>query len=416
MLVKKEIKKKLLLSVFRILDYFWPKKNHFWAFPCHFIQRDRVVGNMRSVLDFVKEDVGVKKIIFTISGVTNLNIDNYKNTEVVNMFSVKGLLLLLQTKVVLCDNTVFMNFSEGWNYNVIKMNLKRRVIVNLWHGIPLKKIQYLSPTKIGENIPRSMLEKYFYAGLIASSSVDSYAMSVCFYSIDPKNIWITGLPRNDYLVKSVDLLPEDYKVQADRILKIKGDKKLILYAPTYREVVIFGASYYQFSDNEIEKLLNFLKKNNAVLGVRLHYYRNSSELCNIEKFIDNEYIFNLGQAIINEAGIVVRFSDAIITDYSSLFLDAVYVNKPVFSFAYDRMHYEEKQRGLLYHMSMVFPGPILSKFDDILNAIEDEFEKKIQINSNKYKFSKQLFYKYDDANNSQRVVELIKHSIKKCQK
>jgi len=416
MIIKNEIKIPFLLLVFRILDYFWPKKNNYWAFPCHLIERGKFMGNTRGVFEFVKNNISIKKIIFTISDEIDLNIDNYENTEIVNMFSAKGLMLLLQSGVVLCDHTVFMNFSERWNHNVIKMNLKKRIIVNLWHGIPLKKIQHLSPSEIGENVSEIKKERSFYTGLIASSSIDSYAMGACFYPIKPQNIWITGLPRNDYLVKALELLSQNYKTQSDKILQIKGDKKLIIYAPTYKEVAVSGSVYYQFSDDEIKKMVNFLKRNNAVLGVRLHYYRNSSELCNIEKFIDNEYIFDLGQSVIDEAGLVVRFSDIFITDYSSLFLDALYVNKPVFSFAYDKKHYEEKQRGLLYDMGTVFPGPILSKFEDILNSVEDELKKNIQINTVQYKLARQLFYEHIDGDNSERVVELIRYHTNICQR
>src|SRR5690606_6495328 len=110
-------------------------------------------------------------------------------------------------------------------------------------------------------------ERKNYAGLIASSDIDSYAMAAMFYPLNYRQVWITGLPRNDFLRLEEDRLPNYIRESVRKIRSIRGKKQLIVYAPTYRQTKVSGsASYYQFSKDEIKNLRNLLLRNNAILG------------------------------------------------------------------------------------------------------------------------------------------------------
>jgi cytidyltransferase-like protein len=105
---------------------------------------------------------------------------------------------------------------------------------------------------------------------------------------------------------------------------------------------------------------------------------------------------------------IIRMSDLIITDYSSLFLDALYCDKKLYSFSYDFQDYLAKEHGFFYNFEEVFPGNIIYTVDELIECIrtledsitEDELLKRKRI--------KKIFFKYIDTNNSQRVVDKVK--------
>lgn len=128
----------------------------------------------------------------------------------------------------------------------------------------------------------------------------------------------------------------------------------------------------------------------------------------IEALVDNELVFDLGNTVFPEIGPIIRQSDVVITDYSSLFLDAVYASKPVICFAYDLDHYRDNQDGLLYDLDIVFPGPIVNSFQLLMDAVEHELTYHQQVSSIKYQYIKRLFFEYKDDKNAERIVSLIK--------
>ena len=77
------------------------------------------------------------------------------------------------------------------------------------------------------------------------------------------------------------------------------------------------------------------------------------------------------------------------------------------SFAYDREHYSTRQNGLLYDMDLAFPGPVVANFESLLEALDMELKGTGQVSSERYRMTKQLFFKYTDDQNSARLVERV---------
>ncbi len=59
------------------------------------------------------------------------------------------------------------------------------------------------------------------------------------------------------------------------------------------------------------------------------------------------------------------------TDYSSVYIEALYLSKPVICFGYDIEHYKIQQDGLLYDMELAFPGPVIEDFAQLVPAIQE---------------------------------------------
>jgi CDP-glycerol glycerophosphotransferase (TagB/SpsB family) len=410
--------KYLIVPIIQIIDFILTKKKNYWGFSVHHIKSDQFIENARAVFEEIKKDNSIHKILFTRDNTVNYNIEDVVNFTIVNIKSIKGIYLILKCKVLFVTHSVSMDYAfrfEKSKFCVLKLNFKKRIIVNLWHGTPIKKLYALWNLNVKKKLDRVKyrhFERKNYAGLITSSNIDSYAMSTMFHPIKYDNIWITGLPKNDFLLLDKDKLPFYLREQLKLVESIKSGKKLILYAPTYRQsVAVKDAFYYKFTEEEISTLKNLLINHNAIFGFRMHYFRNDLNLFNIEDYIDNKLIFNLGHNLLPEISPILRASDYIISDYSSVFIEALYINKPVFSFAYDKKHYSENQDGLLYNDEIIFPGVVTELFSDLIKTLDEELKTARQINTDKYKISQKFFFNNIDTNNSARVVEKVKNII-----
>lgn len=411
----------ILLPIWWLFDRVIPKQKNNWAFFVHPFKTSQLVENSRAVFEKVKSDPSCIKYIFTRGRNEDLQFADCINVRVVEIQSVVGLFALARCSVFFITNAITLDVSWRWSqgrFTLVRPSLRNRIIINLWHGIPLKKLFSLANTeqaKRAESVKFRRLERAYYQGLVASSDIDKYAMSAAFYPINPSSVWITGLPRNDYLCCPESELSKFFRDDLEKLRLKLGNRRLVVYAPTYREVDSIDSYCYQFSEDEILRLKKVLKDHSAVLGVRLHYYRKGEALFNIEKYIDDELIYDLGHRDFAEASPIVREMSLLITDYSSLYFDALYLNKPVIGFVYDLENYMLRQNGLLYDMRMAFPGPLAKNFDDLITALERELSNSTLSINAQYQMSRSMFFKYFDDNNSQRVIDRV-HALQKGDK
>lgn len=404
----------VVLPLWRLIDRCISKKPQRWGFFVHHLKSDQFVENARAVFEAVKADPALEKIVFTRGVPVTFTLDGAVNTRIVDLQTLTGLFVLWRCKVLLVTHSVSMDLSMRWPvrlFSVVRPALKPRIIINLWHGIPLKKLLALANDEVRKHTDRvafRRIERSHYAGLITSSAIDSHAMATMFHPITYDRVWVTGLPRSDFLLMPRQDLPAYLRDGLAQIERIKGDKTLIVYAPTYRQVSVQGAAYYQFSEQEAQAIRELLARHNAILGIRLHYFKNADEVFNIEQLIDGQSIVELDHQQFPDIASVLRGADLVVTDYSSVYIDALYLNKPVFSFAYDLEHYQQQQDGLLYDMDLVFPGPVLGTSGALLQALDQELSAPVQVDSDRYRMARTLFFAHTDAGNCQRVVDRIK--------
>ncbi|MCH8515285.1 MAG: CDP-glycerol glycerophosphotransferase family protein [Cyclobacteriaceae bacterium] len=415
LLKNKALVKFLIFPFWKIMDRLFTKDKTIWIFPVHFSDHTKFIENTRAVFEFVKQDPRIKKVIFTRNKYTDFAIEDAVNTEFVDIQSTEALAYLWKAKVIFLANAISWDLTFRWNkdteFLILKMNLKRRTVVNLWHGIPLKKILNLWNPELRKRYNRIAYRAYErenYAIIPASSAIDAHVMANVFEPISFHQVFPTGLPRNDFLLQKEINLPSYITSQLHAIrAKVKA-KKLILYAPTHRQTsLVEGSGYYEFSENETKQLRELLEANNAVLGIRMHYLRKGIEQLPAEKLIDNELIIDVGNTLVPEIAPLIREAHAVITDYSSLYMDALYLNKPVFSFAYDYEHYKNHQDGMVYDMELAFPGPVVTTFESLLEHLSHELKTDNQVKSDKYQMTKKIFFDHIDTHNTQRLVEVI---------
>ena len=404
--------------LWRLYDTFVPKRDNYWAFATHHIHTERFIENQRALFERVKNETNVRKIIFYRGGPTHFQFENALNYDIVKHGSLRGFWLLAQCKVIFLTHSIAMDFSLRWDarsFSVLKLSQRKRLVVNLWHGVPIKRLLYTANKQTRLHTDRVSYRRYeraHYGGLVTSSDIDSYVMAAMFYPLNYEQIWLTGLPRNDFLLMSEERLPSYIRESVQFIRRLKNGKRLVLYAPTYRQTDIStGAYYYQFSGEEIDSLRALLSRHNAVLGYRPHYFRNSKHCFNLDLFIDGETIIDLSQTVVPELAAAVRECEVLLTDYSSVQIETLYLSKPSLCFAYDLDEYLGSQDGLLYDLSLVFGSGICRDFPAVLSNLDLTLSGQLTLDDLGGEVARRIFFTYRDESNSQRVYERICHSL-----
>lgn len=174
----------------------------------------------------------------------------------------------------------------------------------------------------------------------------------------PDVFYTTGLPRNDDL--AVVTAEEIYKIK--ECLGIPLTKKVILYAPTFREF-----SHTDDGRNALRIPLDFEKWQAAlgqeyVLLVTAHY-----EVAKLlDKLPQNGFVINAFKY--PELNDLIKVSDILISDYSSIVFDYSIMERPIFCYGYDYDSYAI-ERGLYTDLDKLFSKGVLRTEDALLNAI-----------------------------------------------
>lgn len=225
--------------------------------------------------------------------------------------------------------------------------LRRPRYVYINHGIPLKRMGLSKKQDVGRFAAR---EAQRMAHGIACSP-DEAGFWADAFGLDPGDIWVTGAPRNALLRKRH---PE---VEADLPPGLR-----ILYAPTFRE---WDAPFHlrDVPGMDVERLEATLARLGATLLVRPHYYvRQETEpftphvqLADRERFPD--------------ANRLLPSIDVLVTDYSSIYLDFLLLDRPIVFLAHDRDAYEA-DRGFYFDYDANTPGPKVADLEGLLAALE----------------------------------------------
>ena len=219
-------------------------------------------------------------------------------------------------------------------------------------------------------------------------------MKSCFAY--PRDILESGYPRNDILYNATDSQVNQIKEN----LSIPNDKKIILYAPTWRDDEFYDTGYIKFTLKlELDKLKEAISDEYIVL-VRTHYFiSNNLDLTPYEGFAFDVSSYN-------DIAELYLISDMLITDYSSVFFDFANLKRPILYYTYDLDKYEGMLRGFYIDIHEEVPGPLLFTTEEVIDSI-----KNIDEINDKYKEKYDKFYEtycnVDDGNASKRIVEAV---------
>ncbi len=276
---------------------------------------------------------------------------------------------------------------------------KGMVFLETWHGTPLKRLVFdmddvysANKNHKAEFYRDSRKWDYLLSDNRFSTDIFEHA-----FDMDRDKIIETGYPRNDILYS--ENAPDIIKKVKNNI-GIPEDKKVILYAPTWRDNEYYESGKYKFDMALDFSLLKERLSDEWVLLLRTHYYvAEKLDLSEYEGFVYNVS----GYGDISELYLI---SDICITDYSSVFFDYANLKRPILFYVYDIETYKNELRGMYLDMEKDLPGPLLYTSGEVLCAIEN-----ISAVSEEYREKYDGFYErfcsLSDGQASKRAAELL---------
>lgn len=276
---------------------------------------------------------------------------------------------------------------------------KNTIYLQTWHGTPLKKMLHDIDKVQGrtddyiERVSQA-IENWDY--LISPSKYATEAFKSAFkYKGEILEI---GYPRNDLFYKeNIKELQSNIKTR----LNIPKDKKVILYAPTFRDNQTKGINKFSF---EIQMDLKQMKEKlgeEYIILLRMHVV--ISNKLKLDEDI-SDFAFNVsGYSDIQE---LLLISDILITDYSSVMFDFANTKRPMLFFTYDLETYRDEVRGFYLDFENIAPGPFVRTTQEIIDSILniDKINEKYK---NKYNQFYDQFCYLEDGFASKRVVDKI---------
>ena len=290
------------------------------------------------------------------------------------------------------------------NYRMLSHQCPRKgqIYVQCWHGTPLKRLGY--DIQEGDNVMNSLSEvreKYRtdakkFSYILSPTPLASEKFATAWNLINTgqtDKILEIGYPRNDRLVRS----NERDRLEIQKLLGLPEDKKVILYAPTWRDNQhTSGEGYTYKTEVDFDKLHRELGENYVIL-FRAHYLvANSFDFARYEGFVKDVSSYS----DINDLYIA---SDLLITDYSSVFFDYANLIKPIIFYMYDLDYYAGELRGFYLGLDEL-PGPIVKDEDKLIEAVLETENWKA---SEKYIEFHEKFNPLDDGKVSKRLVTRI---------
>lgn len=330
----------------------------------------------------------------------------FKNPENYEFLNTKN------TKVIKYNSKEFYKYMSIAKYWITNSRLpeylikkKKQKYIQCWHGTPLKRLGFDIHVEGGNalNTLSEIKEKYEddakrYDYMLSPSAfcTEKFASAFNLKKLKKEDVIVElGYPRNDYLFNHTK--QDVNKLKAS--LGIPKDKKVILYAPTWRDNQHTAGVGYTYNLNlDFDRLREKLEKDYVII-FRTHYFVSNS--FDFEKY--KGFIFNMSNHDdVNECYIL---SDIIITDYSSVFFDYANLKRPMLFYMYDLDEYQGKLRDFYFDLAEL-PGPIVK--------VQDELEKEIlNIDSyterykEKYEAFNKKFNYLDSGKCSNKVIQKI---------
>ncbi|MFE9253547.1 CDP-glycerol glycerophosphotransferase family protein [Streptomyces sp. NPDC006879] len=269
-----------------------------------------------------------------------------------------------------------------------------QVIVQTWHGTPLKRIghdidgvqfadrKYLS--KVAEETPN-------WSFLVSPNRFSTPIMKRAFKY--EGEVLESGYPRNDVLLAG-DTTERARAVRA-RIGLPEG-KKVVLYAPTWRDDQFYQAGNYKF-DLRLD-----LRKASAQLGEdHVLLVRKHSNIVDAVPGAGDGFVFDVSSY--PDIAELFLITDVLVTDYSSLMFDFANTGRPMLFFTYDLGYYRDQLRGFYFDFEEKAPGPLILESDALIEALRD-VDHISRRYSEAYAEFRRMFCDLDDGHAAERVV------------
>jgi CDP-glycerol glycerophosphotransferase len=265
--------------------------------------------------------------------------------------------------------------------------------IQTWHGTALKKMGFDTELRHRplerQREFEGTVNRWDYLCVQNEFSVNTFVPAFRYRG----EILRIGLPRNDVLVTGGDA---ERVAAVRRTLDIPPDRKVLLYAPTFRDIRRRRGKPFEMRLNlaDMQEAL----EGEYVLLVRTHYldeYRLPARSGTFARDVSGYH----------DITDLLLLADVLITDFSSVMFDYANLRRPMIFFTYDYADYVGTERGLYLDLSEIAPGPLVEDPDEVTALISDLGWRSTY--AERYDAFVRQFCEYDVGKASEAVVERV---------
>lgn len=342
-------------------------------FPTH--NRDILGGNLKAVLDYITSN---------LVHINTYIVEDNPAKPLEKTYGKKG---IISTNSIIKSFWIFMRAEIIFVEESISLFTGKFKLAIMWHGVGFKNTGALNRHNVTAKRQAEYLKNNIFF-LPAGSEADRGKQTKSFLC---QNVFITGYPRNDSLFKGFN------KKDISRNIGLSGYRRIITYAPTFRNKPLkqpFTPSFFSLLQKRLEE-------EDSIFVLKKHpndkFTQISEDLNNIRDISDLKC----------DVQDLLKISDILISDYSSIVTDYSLLKRPILFYLYDYYNYLDYNRDFYYNLYEVLPGPCAHNEEELMNLIfdtkwfmEDEYQKK-------YDSFVSYFFYHRDANSTKRVVDKI---------
>jgi len=379
----------LLALIYFILEFFYRKNPNRILF--FFGKEEAFADNSRVLFEYMHHKADNELVLFIYKKELYLQLKELYPENTHYAYSLKGLFCFLKSRIIILSYGTDKLYFFPYYFN-----LRYKTVIQLWHGSLFKRLGF---QVTGWNKIKGEKELQKFSKFIACSSLERFMISSCF-NMHIDDIWITDYPRNDKLFQTNKQIINEFPYL---------DKKVILYAPTWREE---GRKtvFFPFEDVNLKIIQSFLEETDSYLLIRTH----REEMDNFRKiheisFQESNRIIGAGREIFPHTEDLLPYVDILITDYSGIYNDFLLLNRPIIFIPYDIDDYST-YRGVLFDYNKFTAGPKITSQKHFLTEIRSYYnnwdkDKELRVEMQK------TFHDNIDGNACERILLKLKTHI-----
>jgi CDP-glycerol glycerophosphotransferase len=272
-----------------------------------------------------------------------------------------------------------------------------QLCLQTWHGTPFKKLGFdvsdmrRQVRRFQRNWDRQ-LRNWQY---VLSPNRFSTPILRRAYQIEGEMLE-TGYPRVDVLARpDRDVLSRELRAR----LGLPDDKRIVLYAPTFRDHVVDRRNRYRLElALDVDRLRQAVGEDTVILFRKHHYIVDPVPVTG-DGFVRDVSSYPDGTELMLAA-------DVLLTDYSSMMVDFANTGRPMLFFTYDLDAYEEEIRGFYLDFVGTVPGPLLRTTDEVAEALRGLDAVRARY-AERYAAFRSTFCELDDGHAAARVADRL---------
>ncbi|GAB3740685.1 bifunctional glycosyltransferase/CDP-glycerol:glycerophosphate glycerophosphotransferase [Nocardiopsis nanhaiensis] len=272
-----------------------------------------------------------------------------------------------------------------------------QVVVQTWHGSMLKRIGFDVDNIRGKSrdyFDKLAWETQQWDYLVSPSPWATPILRSAFRF--EGEILETGYPRNDIFFS-----PDRERIaeRTRRVLGLPKDKKVVLYAPTWRD-----DKYYTRGKHKLDLHLDLRRMYEKLGDDHVLLVRRHPRVVDSVPIVGEDFVYDV--SLYPEIQELFLITDVLVTDYSSMMFDFANTGRPMLFFTYDLESYRDNLRGFYFDFEETAPGPLLTRSDDVIEALRN-IDDVVAKTRDTYRSFVDQFCPLDDGHASARVVDQV---------